>query len=122
MHVGEATRVLFRAEGIRVSKLTDSGPSFGKSARLGRKSRRRLIWRTRAPLRRRPSRGSRTREKSVGKKTPNQAGEVWTSRRLSYLLEGVGIDVAVEIGETGRAGGAIFRLRKGLLVGLKIGW
>ena len=49
--------VILQETGIR---LTDSGPSFGRFARLGRRSRIRLIWRTRAPLRRRPSRGSKT--------------------------------------------------------------
>jgi hypothetical protein len=40
-------------------------------------------------------------------------------RRLSYLFESFGINVAVEVRQAGRAGGAILRLQIVTLVGCR---
>jgi hypothetical protein len=95
-------------------QLTDYRPSFGMFARLGRRSRRRSIWRTRALPRRRPFRGSKEKERGMVRNSPARAGEQ-ILRRLAYLLESIGVDVTVEVGETAGAGGAIFGLLTMLL-------
>jgi hypothetical protein len=46
--------------------------------------------------------------------SPARAGEQ-ILRRLAYLLESIGVDVTVEVGETAGAGGAIFGLLTMLL-------
>jgi hypothetical protein len=55
---------------VQVVWLTGYHPSFGMFARLGRRSRRRWIWRTRALPRRRPFRGSREKGKGMIRNSP----------------------------------------------------